>query len=78
MSDQQNNKDVRRDDLRQKDEGGKDVTRTGSTGGNVQAGEWQLGDEEAERTTNPDAGSYTGRGTNAGNGGDMSDAKQTT
>lgn len=78
MNEQHNNQDVRRDDLRQKDEDGKDSTRTGSTGGDIQAGEWQVGDEEAQRTINPDAGSYTGRGTNAGNGGDMSKDKQST
>ncbi len=71
MANQQDNGDVRRDDLRQKHEDGKDSTRTGSTGGDVSAGEWKLGDEEAHRTENPNTGSYTGRSTNAGNGGEL-------
>lgn len=61
--------EVRRDDLRQKDEGGKDATRTGGTGGDMQAGEWKPGDEAHHRTENPDTGSSTGNGTNAGKGG---------
>ena len=65
------NDDVRRDDLRQKHEAGKDSARTGSTGGDVGAGEWKPGDAAQEQTENPQAGSSTGKGTNAGNGGAM-------
>lgn len=66
----QRNDDVRRDDLRQKDEGGKDSTRTGSTGSDINSGEWKIGGEEQHIVDNPNAGSITGKGTNAGNGGD--------
>lgn len=79
MQQEHNNGDVRREDLNQKHEGGsRDTTRTGSTGGDIHAGEWTLGDEEAQRTENPNTGSYTGRSTNAGNGGDMPDKNGTT
>lgn len=64
---------MRRDDLRQKDEDGIESTRTGSTGGDVQATEWKPGGEEQQVSKDPHAGSYTGKGTNAGNGGDYTD-----
>jgi hypothetical protein len=66
----QRNDDVRHDDLRQKHEAGRDSTRTGSTGGDINAGEWKLSDEAHHTVENPQAGSSTGKGTNAGNGGD--------
>ena len=66
----QRNDDVRRDDLRQKNEDGYESTRTGSTGGDINSGEWKPGDEASKVVENPNAGSFTGKGTNAGNGGD--------
>jgi hypothetical protein len=62
-----------RDDLRQKDEGGKDSTRIGSTYDDVTAKEWKPGDGAHHRTENPEAidgGIQTGTG---GNGGDLAD-----
>ncbi len=64
-----NNQDVRREDLNQKNEGGRDVTRTGSTGSDINAGEWKLGDEESQRTSNPEVGSSGNSENNMDNGG---------
>ena len=58
---EQNNEDVRREDLKQKHEGGRDATRTGSTGSDILTSEWKPGDEEQHRTENPKTGS-TGSG----------------
>lgn len=70
MMDNKNNDEVLRDDLRQKHEDGRDSTRTGSTGSGIHSGEWKPGDEVSKTTSDPLAGSSTGKGTNAGNGGD--------
>lgn len=64
---------MRRDDLRQKNEDGIESTRTGSTGGDIHATEWKSGDEAHKTTEDPNAGSFTGKSTNAGNGGDYTD-----
>ena len=69
---QQNSQDEIRDDLRQKDEGGKDSTRTGSTNSDVLTSEWKPGDAEHHRTENPEAHGGIDSGT-AGKGGDYVD-----
>jgi hypothetical protein len=59
-----------RDDLRQKDEGGKDSTRIGSTFDDVAAREWKPGDADHHLTENPEATSGIQSGT-GGNDGDL-------
>ncbi|RPD48121.1 hypothetical protein [Paracnuella aquatica] len=73
MEQNRGNEAVRRDDLRQKNEDGVESTRTGSTGGDIQATEWTPGGDAQKVSEDPHAGSYTGKGTNAGNGGDYTD-----
>lgn len=76
MEENRNNREEPiRDDLRQKDEGGKNSTRIGSTYDDVTAKEWKIGDGAHHRTENPEAingGKQTGTG---GNGGDITDEK---
>lgn len=65
-----NKEDVRREDLNQKHAAGRDSARTGSTGSDINATEWKPDDTKHQRTEDPETGSTTGKGTNAGNGGD--------
>lgn len=70
MEENRNRQEPIRDDLRQRDEDGKESTRTGSTYDDVTAGEWKPGDADHHRTENPEATSGIQSGT-GGNGGDL-------